>query len=105
LIEQLLPGKSVDVVESIKRGIIKYIYKPSNRIVWAAQGENQEHMIYPKLYCSCQDFYKNVVIKKKREFCKHLVAQVLSEALENFETRSLKDDNFKELIKDLKLNI
>ncbi|MDX1797364.1 MAG: hypothetical protein R3255_01830 [Candidatus Lokiarchaeia archaeon] len=104
-LETIFPDKSTNVLEVLKRGIIKYIYKPSNRIVWAAKGENQEHMIYPKLYCSCQDFYKNVVIKQKRKFCKHIIAQIISEAFNKFETIILKDDEFKEFLSNLKLKI
>ncbi|MFX1590549.1 MAG: hypothetical protein ACFFC1_20640 [Promethearchaeota archaeon] len=104
-LETIFPDKSTNVIEVLKRGIIKYIYKPSNRIVWAAKGENQEHMIYPKLYCSCQDFYKNVVIKQKRKFCKHIIAQIISEAFNKFETIILKDDEFKEFLSNLKLKI
>jgi len=104
-LNDIYPNKSTSVIEVLKRGIIKYIYKPSNRTVWTAQGENQEHLIYPKLYCSCQDFYKNVVIKKKRKFCKHILAQVISEALNQFKIVSLDDNKFKELISELKLKI
>ncbi len=104
-LDTIFPDKSTDVLEVLKRGIIRYIYKPSDRIVWAARGENQEHMIYPKLYCSCQDFYKNVVIKQKRKFCKHIIAQIISEALNKFESIILKDDEFKEFLSNLKLKI
>ena len=104
-LETIFPDKSTDVLEVLKRGIIKYTYTPSNRIVWAAIGENQEHLIYPKLYCSCQDFYKNVVVKKKRKFCKHIIAQTISEALNNFKAVPLEDNKFKEFISDLKLII
>ena len=104
-LDDIYPNKSTSVIEVLKRGIIKYTYKPSNRTVWTAQGENQEHLIYPKLYCSCQDFYKNVVIKKKRIFCKHILAQVISEALNQFKIVTLEDNKFKELISELKLKI
>jgi predicted nucleic acid-binding Zn finger protein len=104
-LETIFPDKSTDVLEVLKRGIIKYTYTPSNRIVWAAKGENQEHLVYPKLYCSCQDFYKNVVVKKKRKFCKHILAQTISEALNNFIAVTLEDNKFKEFISDLKLII
>ena len=75
------------------------------RIVWAAMGENQEHLIYPRLYCSCQDFYKHVVIKKKRKYCKHILAQIISVALNRFEVITLEDSQFKEFVKELKLKI
>ena len=60
-------------------------------------------MIYPRLYCSCQDFYKNVVIQRKRNFCKHLVAQSISEGLDDFNELALEDEDFQTLIDDLNL--
>lgn len=104
-LETCFPDKSTNVIKSLERGITKYLYSPSSRIVWTAKGENQEHMIYPRLYCSCQDFYKSVVIKRKRDFCKHILAQIISEALDCFKIIKLKDDQFKDLIKDFKLKI
>ena len=104
-IDKIFPEKAVNVIEVIKRGIIKNIFKPSNRIVWTAVGENQLHLIYPKIYCSCQDFYKTVVIKKKRDFCKHLLAQAISLALNNYKIKESKDLEFEDIMKDLKLKI
>ena len=66
-------------------------------------GENCEHIIYPKMYCSCQDFYKNVVVSKKRLFCKHILAQVICEALNNYKKTELKDHEFINLISNLEL--
>ncbi|TFG25258.1 MAG: hypothetical protein EU529_01650 [Promethearchaeota archaeon] len=102
-LETIFPNKSQDALEVIKRGIKKNIYKPSNRTVWTAMGENDEYLIYPKLYCSCQDFYKNVVVKKKRIFCKHLLAQTICEALNNYHEIEIKDIEFKKFIQELKL--
>ncbi|MFW9825176.1 MAG: hypothetical protein ACFFE4_19700 [Candidatus Thorarchaeota archaeon] len=104
-IESIFPDKSSDVIETLERGITKYTYKPSNRIVWSAMGANQEHLIYPRLFCSCQDFYKNVVVNRNRDLCKHLVAQVISEALNDFKETTLPDEKFKEFVSELKLKI
>ena len=102
-LETIFPNKSQDALEVIKRGIKRNIYKPSNRTVWTAMGENDEYLIYPKLYCSCQYFYKNVVVKKKRIFCKHLLAQTICEALNNYHENEIKDIEFKKFIQELKL--
>ena len=104
-LELIFPDKSSNVMETLKRGITKYTYKPSNRVVWTAMGRNQEHLIYPKLFCSCQDHYKNVVVNRKREFCKHIIAQIISEALHNYKVTNLGDKEFKELVSELKLKI
>ena len=102
-IDSIFPDKVDKVLEVIKKGITKYNYNPSNRVIWIAIGENCEHMIYPKLFCSCQDFYKNVVIQRKRDFCKHLVAQAVCEGLDDFNELDLDDEDFKTLVEDLNL--
>ena len=104
-LDTIFPGRATNVIDVLKRGIIKYVYTPSNRTVWAAKGENQEHLIYPKLFCSCQDFYKNVVIKRNHNFCKHILAQIISEALNKYQIINLEEHKFNELLRDLKLKI
>lgn len=100
-IDNVFSNKSVDVLETIKRGITKYIYKPSERVIWVSIGTDSDHLIYPKLFCSCHDFYQNVIILKKRLICKHLLAQLICESLDNFNEVELEDSEFKERIREL----
>ncbi len=102
-INSTFPDKVNKVIKVIKRGITKYTFNPSRRVVWIALGENDEYLLYPKLYCSCQDFYKAVVIQRRRSFCKHLLAQVICENLPDFRESELEDDEFNEFIDDLDL--
>ena len=104
-LESIFPEKIPDILEILKRNITKYVYKPSNRIVWTVIGENDEYFIYPKIYCSCIDFYKNVIIKRKRQFCKHLIAQTIGEALDIFNTTEFNDNKFRESLKEVNLEI
>ena len=102
-IDSNFPDKVDKVLKVIKRGITKYTFNPSRRVFWIALGENDEYLLYPKLYCSCQDFYKAVVIQRKRSFCKHLLAQVICESLPDFKESELEDDGFNKFIDDLDL--
>ncbi len=102
-IESIFPDKSPNILKVIKRGITKYIFKPSDKIVWTAMGQNNEYLIYPKVYCGCIDFYKNVVIKRIRGFCKHIIAQVICEALNNYQVNIIEDDKFADFMEHLKL--
>ncbi len=102
-IATVFPDKVDKVLKVIKRGITKYTFNPSRRVVWIALGENDEYLMYPKLYCSCQDFYKAVVIQRRRSFCKHLFAQVICEFLPDFKESELEDDKFNDFIDDLDL--
>jgi predicted nucleic acid-binding Zn finger protein len=102
-LEVNFPSSSEKVLESLKRGIKKYIFKPSNRIFWTAMGEKNEYLIYPRLYCSCKYFYLRVVIEKERGFCKHILAHIISEALSNYQIIELNDSEFKRILKVIKL--
>ncbi|MHA2290013.1 MAG: hypothetical protein ACXABG_14605 [Promethearchaeota archaeon] len=102
-IDSIFPNKVEKVLEVIKKGVTKYRYKPSNRVIWVALGKKCEHMIYPKLFCSCQDFYKNVVIQRKRDFCKHLISQAICEGLGDFNELDLEDEDFNTFVGDLNL--
>ena len=93
-------GKSERVLEVIKRGIMKKVIKSTGRNLWIAKGEESNHLIYPKLYCSCQDFYKNVVIKQKKFFCKHILAQIISEALNDYKTEFCEEKDINDLIEE-----
>jgi predicted nucleic acid-binding Zn finger protein len=101
-LDSIYPNKSSIILDVLKSGITKYIYKPSNRVIWTVLGEEDEHVILPYIFCSCRDFYKNVVINQKRNFCKHLIAQIISIVMQGYEEIELEDDEFEELLKDLK---
>jgi len=105
ILDQALNEGSQRVLKCIKRGITKYVYQPSQRVLWSAMGENKEHIIYPRMYCSCNDFYKEVVINRKRSYCKHLISQVICESLNQFETSQVEGKQFKELIDDILLEL
>jgi predicted nucleic acid-binding Zn finger protein len=100
-IDTIFPNKADKVLDVIKKGITKYTYKPSNRVIWLALGENREYLIYPKLYCSCLNFYKEVVINQSIGYCKHLITQVVCEALNKYKKVESKDKEFEDLINNL----
>ena len=65
--------------------IKKYIFKPSNRTLWIAIGQDAEYLIYPNAgYCSCSDFYFRVLDHEKA-YCYHLLAQKIAETLNYFD--------------------
>ena len=115
-IDTIFPNKADKVLDVIKKGITKYTFKPSNRVIWLALGSikdvkkrskdnldtvYREYLIYPKLYCSCLNFYREVVINQSIGYCKHLITQVICEALNKYKKVELKDKEFKDLINNL----
>ena len=104
-LDGLFSDKSASILEVVQRGFIKYTYNPSKKVVWcvpAKKRPEEEYFIYPKIYCSCRDFYKAIVLERTRSFCKHLLAQVICEALQSFKNVELDDSLFKKRITELK---
>ena len=78
--------------------IKKYVFKPSNRILWIAIGQNAEYLIYSKAgYCSCSDFYFRVLDHEKA-YCYHLLAQKIAEALNHFDLIEEEDEAYNTLL-------
>ncbi len=104
-LDSLFSDKSASVLDVVQRGFTKTTFTPSQKVVWGVRAKKppeEEYFIYPKIYCSCQDFYKGVVLERKRDFCKHILAQVICEALNSFEEEELDDTKFKDRIEELK---
>ncbi|RWX72733.1 MAG: hypothetical protein Metus_1592 [Candidatus Methanosuratincola subterraneus] len=113
-LEKLLGTKDQDVLEGYKPKIVKaieavenyavkrYRFKPSMRTVWIVVGKEREYHVIPGLYCQCDDFYINVVIKKKARACYHMIAQALAEERGIFESYELLDSDFIRLNKEWK---
>ncbi|MBD3351362.1 MAG: hypothetical protein GF364_07725 [Candidatus Lokiarchaeota archaeon] len=82
-----------------------FVFKPSNRQVWTVMGEEKRYLLYPKIYCSCMDFYLKGIIKKRKYICKHLLAQMIfkhidKDKLSNVEI-VLHDTEFNTLLKEI----
>ena len=68
----------------LDRKVKKYIFKPSEKQVWAVIGKSSIYQILPSVnFCSCNDFYFRV-IGQEIFLCKHLIAQKLADALEKY---------------------
>ena len=78
----------------LSRSVAKCCFKPSNLEIWIVRGRSgKEHLVLPKFFCDCEDFYLNVVIRRKVEACHHIIAQVIAESYklyEEIEERDLK---------------
>jgi len=78
--------------------IKKYVFKPSNRTLWIAIGQNAEYLIYSKAgYCSCSDFYFRVLDHEKA-YCYHLIAQKIAEALNHYDLIEEEDEAYDTLL-------
>jgi predicted nucleic acid-binding Zn finger protein len=80
--------------------IKKYVFKPSNRIVWIVVGKHRDYLVMPIIYyCSCDDFYYQF---DRGHVCYHIIAQKLAEATGRFDLFEDEDRLFDILILEWK---
>jgi len=74
---------------------------------WFYIGVKNDHIIIPRIFCSCKDFVVNVMSMKNKTFCKHLVLQYMSEARAMYRTVAIPSvsDYLKVIREILSINI
>jgi len=76
------------------RKVRRYEFKPSGRVVWVVQGRKGQYQVMPDIpFCYCDDYYFRVM-DKKRGLCYHIIAQRISEALNQFIRISKRDAQY-----------
>ncbi|RLF18286.1 MAG: hypothetical protein DRZ82_08530 [Thermoprotei archaeon] len=73
-------------------GVIRVRFIPSLRILWVVKGTRRNYLVIPLIYCSCEDFYLNVVLRRTIDLCHHILAQMIADALGRFKSIEIPDD-------------
>ncbi len=87
-------GEKLDrAIKLLEDGHVKkYTFRPSKREVWIVVGRTRDYQVVPRLYCMCDDFYLNVVIRRSDPLCYHMLAQMLAEATHKFDEIRERDE-------------
>ena len=90
-------------LEALKENRVKkYVFKPSNRLVWIVVGRERDYLLMPEAeFCTCDDFYFRV-LDKKAHLCYHLIAQKIARNLGWFDVISENDELYLSLMKEWK---
>jgi len=101
LLAEVFGQRSARALEALNEGRIKkYVFKPSNRVVWIVVGKRRDYLIKPEAdYCSCDDFYFQF---DHGHLCYHIIAQKLAEAAGKYDLFEDDDQFFDVLIKEWK---
>ncbi|MFX1563702.1 MAG: hypothetical protein ACFFDP_10415 [Promethearchaeota archaeon] len=88
-------------LQAVSDNLVKrYLFEPSGREAWIVVGKNRDYRVLSDIYCDCEDFYVNVIVKRRAEFCYHILAKILAEALGAFSDVNVDDMMHDTLIKE-----
>jgi len=92
------PDKAIELVRL--RRIIKLISE-SGKIIYIALGTTGDYLLIPKLFCTCKDFELNVVIRRTKGTCYHLIALELALKSNNFRELRVSDDVLNDIMYEI----
>ena len=96
---QGLDERARKAVEAVKEGRVKkYVFRPSSKTYWVVVGRARDYLVLPGKYCTCDDFFINVVTRSKVKSCYHLIAQEVAQREGQFEVFEVEDDEGERLL-------
>jgi len=71
-----VPEKVLNALKEMR--IILLVSSELRRQAFIFKGKERDYLIIPKLFCTCKDFEFNVVLRKLKPTCYHLIATELA---------------------------
>jgi predicted nucleic acid-binding Zn finger protein len=102
-LSEVLGSRFTKAWKALEEGRVKkYVFSPSDRIVWIVVGREREYQIMPAAgFCSCDDFYFRVM-DREAHICYHLIAQKMADALGWFDNIEEDDETYDYLMEEWK---
>jgi len=100
---ELFGQRFTKALGAVKEGRVKkYIFHPSDRVVWIVVGRERDYLIMPEAeFCTCDDFYFRV-LDRKVHMCYHVLTQKIAQNLGWFEVFEEHDDCLEMLMNEWK---
>jgi predicted nucleic acid-binding Zn finger protein len=101
MLSQLCGERFWKALQAVASDLVKrYIFEPSGREAWIVVGKSRDYRVLSKIYCDCEDFYINVIVKREADLCYHILSKILAEALEAFSEIRVDDMMFETLSRE-----
>ncbi|MCS7107946.1 MAG: hypothetical protein RMH77_04120 [Sulfolobales archaeon] len=66
--------------------------------LWIFNSRDRDYLIIPRMYCSCMDFELNVVIRKTKKYCYHLITQHIAEGRALFKELHVSKESLNDIL-------
>ncbi|RLE82451.1 MAG: hypothetical protein DRJ51_01290 [Thermoprotei archaeon] len=86
-----------------KKRVVRIEFRPSGRVLWLVYSlkRRRAHVVVPPVFCSCRDFYLNVVIRGREDLCYHILAQRIAERLKYYDSMVVEEKDINEALEKL----
>lgn len=69
-----------------------------NMVLWEVEGKSKRYVIIDENFCECTDFQVRVLGREEKTLCYHLLAKIIGEKFELYDSRVLTDEEYDKLL-------
>ena len=92
-------SRGENAVKILKENNLQQLVLDENISIWEVKGRSKTYIIIENNFCECTDFQFRVLRKGQKALCYHLLAKIIGEKLEVFNTRHLSDEEYDQILK------
>lgn len=91
-------SRGENAVKVLKENNLQKLILDENISIWEVKGRSKNYIVIENNYCECTDFQFRVLRKGQKTLCYHLLAKIIGEKLEVFNTRYLSTDEYNRIL-------
>ena len=85
-------------IKILKEKKLRKLILDENISIWEVKGKGNDYIIIEDNFCECTDFQFRVLRKGQKTLCYHLLAKMIGEKLELFESSTLSNNDYDEIL-------
>ncbi|MHA1201430.1 MAG: hypothetical protein ACTSQ4_02790 [Candidatus Heimdallarchaeaceae archaeon] len=91
-------SRGENAVKVLKENNLQKLILDENISIWEVKGRSKNYIVIENNYCECTDFQFRVLRKGQKTLCYHLLAKIIGEKLEVFNTRYVSTDEYNQIL-------
>ena len=91
-------SRGENAVKVLKENNLQKLILDEDISIWEVKGRSTTYIVIENNFCECTDFQFRVLRKGQKTLCYHLLAKIIGEKLEVFNTRHLSTDEYNQIL-------
>ncbi len=91
-------SRGENAVKVLKENNLQKLILDEDISIWEVKGRSTTYIVIENSFCECTDFQFRVLRKGQKTLCYHLLAKIIGEKLEVFNTRYLSSDEYNQIL-------
>ena len=94
----LFDSKGEKAAKILKEKKLHKLAIDKDMYIWEVEGRSRKYIVIDDNFCECTDFQVRVLGREEKTLCYHLLAKIIGEKLELFDSIELTDEEYDKLL-------